>query len=146
MATTTITCGIFLYCNATKKFLVCHATNARWTQWSIPKGIPDAGEDEFAAASRELQEETDICIEDIRIKTVSPLLPSKYLKQNKELRSFLIVTDQSFENHSFKSALIPGKNIAEVDSWKWITLDEAARWIHESQAKRIEDIRRLLGQ
>jgi 8-oxo-dGTP pyrophosphatase MutT (NUDIX family) len=144
MANRIITCGIFLYCSKTEKFLVCHATNSRWTQWSIPKGIPEAGEDEFAAASRELQEETNIDTGSIRNKTVSPLPPSKYLKQNKELRSFLVITDQSFEKHVFKSTLVPGKNIPEVDSWKWIALDEGVRWIHESQAKLIETIRTLL--
>ncbi len=141
-----ITCGVFLFSRKSRKILVCHPTNARWTQWSIPKGIPERGEEEFAAAARELLEETGIDIGSVRDRKVLPLPPSKYQKQNKELHSFLVVTEETFLKHTYKSTLVPGKNIPEVDSWKWISLEEVERWVHESQAKLIGEIRVLVDQ
>jgi 8-oxo-dGTP pyrophosphatase MutT (NUDIX family) len=144
VANTIITCGIFLYSRKTEKFLVCHATNSRWTQWSIPKGILEKGEEQFAAAARELSEETGIDIQGFANPNVFELPPRKYEKQNKELRSFLVIVDSVSEQHVYKSTLVPGKNFPEVDSWKWISLAEAPKWIHEAQAKVLEAIRVLI--
>ncbi len=141
-----ITCGIFLYSQPAAKFLVCHATNARWTQWSIPKGLPELREQELDAAIRELFEETGINESAIGEKKVIPLPASRYQKQNKELHSFLVLTAETFENHVFKSAMVPDKNIPEVDSWKWITLEEAGRWLHDSQARLIDTVREIVGR
>jgi 8-oxo-dGTP pyrophosphatase MutT (NUDIX family) len=145
MAGLITTCGIFLYNRPAGKFLVCHATNSRWTQWSIPKGLQEPGEDYFEAASRELREETAIELTSLDDVRIFPLPPSRYQKQNKILQAFLVLTDRSFEGHVFKSELVANKNFPEIDAWKWITPEQGKKWTHESQARLTDDIVRLAG-
>ena len=90
------TCGIYLYSTALKKLLVCHATNASWKTWSIPKGLKDPGEESFIAATRELKEETGIDLRKISVLNVRELPAVKYKKQNKTLEAFLVITDDLF--------------------------------------------------
>jgi predicted NUDIX family NTP pyrophosphohydrolase len=146
MGSALTTCGIFLYSRPTGRFLACHATNSRWTQWSIPKGLPAEGEEHYVAACRELFEEANIRIDKLTDPQVFPLTPAKYQKQNKVLQSFLIVTNDSFDKHVFKSTLAEGKNFPEVDSWKWITLDEGKKWVHESQSKLLSEIQQIIDR
>jgi 8-oxo-dGTP pyrophosphatase MutT (NUDIX family) len=138
------TCGVFLYSTAKSKILVCHATNSRWTQWSIPKGLSSEGEDLLLAASRELKEETEIDMEKLLDKRITRLPPVKYKKQNKMLESFLVITDDDFDAHKFKSNLADGHDFAEIDSWKWVTLDQAEKMLHESQSQNLVNIRDLI--
>ncbi|MEJ0056597.1 MAG: NUDIX domain-containing protein [Bacteroidota bacterium] len=119
------TCGVFLYSSAMVKLLVCHATNSRWTQWSIPKGLSSEGEDLLKAAGRELFEETGIALEKLRDKKITQLPAVKYKKQNKTLESFLVITGDDFEGHKFRSNLVEDRDFAEIDSWKWVTLEQA---------------------
>jgi 8-oxo-dGTP pyrophosphatase MutT (NUDIX family) len=144
MADRLITCGIFLYSSKRKKILICHPTHARWNQWSIPKGLPESGEDDYAAACRELFEETGIEIKSLgKVRRVR-LAEVNYKKQKKTLRSFLLVTDLDLDPHQFKSAMVENLNVPEIDSWKWVSLGEAAKYLHETQISLVPAIRALL--
>src|SRR6185295_19485258 len=88
-----VTCGIYLYSIPLKKILVCHATNSPWNKWSIPKGLQDEGEELYAAAARELYEETGVSLKELHLVNALQLPAVKYQKQNKLLESFLVLTD-----------------------------------------------------
>lgn len=138
-----VTCGVYLYSSKRKKILACHATRTPKNNWSIPKGLPDAGEDYEVAALRELNEETGI-----ELQTKNPeayALPLvKYQKRNKWLAGFLIITLNDFADHTFVCHSWVEKKFPEVDKWEWITLDEAETKLHESQRKNIHLIRDIL--
>lgn len=145
MKTAIVTCGIYLYSTTSEKVLVCHATHSPWNNWSIPKGLPDNGETPYAAAMRELYEETGIELEKIHTVTVQPLDARKYQKQNKILESFLVVTNSDLSTHTFVCHSFTEKQFPEVDRWKWVSLDEAEKLLHESQQKNIVIIKELLS-
>ena len=140
-----ITCGTYLYSSLLKKFLVCHPTNSRWNNWSIPKGVMEKGEAIYEVCVRELREETGIDINKVHILESHQLPTRKYQKQAKSLDSFLIITDTDFTNHKFTSNLVEGKEFAENDKWKWVTLEEAVPIIHQSQGENLPLIATIVG-
>jgi 8-oxo-dGTP pyrophosphatase MutT (NUDIX family) len=139
-----ITCGIYLYSTVSQKLLVCHATHSPWNRWSIPKGMKDEGEKIYDAAVRELYEETGLKIKNIHIVSKYSLPSSKYKKQNKVLESFLLITDTDLTAHTFTCHTFIEDNFPEIDSWKWITLEQADKWLHEAQQRNLDEIRELI--
>lgn len=140
-----ITCGIYLYHIQSEKILVCHATHSPWNNWSIPKGLQDEQEELYEAAVRELYEETGIELKQIAILATHSLEARKYQKQNKILESFLILTDTDFSKHTFVCHTLTEKQFPEVDKWKWISLDDAGKLLHEAQQRNIVRIKELLS-
>jgi 8-oxo-dGTP pyrophosphatase MutT (NUDIX family) len=137
--------GIFLYSTRTKKILACHATNSPWNRWSIPKGLGDPGEDSFHAAARELQEETGIDLSEIHIVKKHSLPAVKYQKQNKLLKSFLVVTDTDLDKHDFCCHTLVNNEFPEVDKWKWIEPEQMKTLLHETQQKHFEEINTIIA-
>jgi predicted NUDIX family NTP pyrophosphohydrolase len=140
-----ITCGTYLYSSTLKKLLIVHPTRTRWNNWSIPKGLPEQGEDCWAVCVREMNEETGIDINEINVLSKHQLPPRKYQKQNKTLESFLVITDNDFSKHKYTSNLVEGKDFPENDKWKWVTLEEALPLIHQSQQENLPTIAMLVG-
>jgi 8-oxo-dGTP pyrophosphatase MutT (NUDIX family) len=140
-----VTCGTYLYSSLLKKFLVCHPTRSRWNNWSIPKGVMEKGEEIADVCYRELYEETGIDINHVNILSLHRMPTRKYQKQEKSLESYLVVTDTDFSEHKFTSNLVEGKDFGENDKWKWVTLEEAASIIHQSQAENLPLIARIVG-
>jgi 8-oxo-dGTP pyrophosphatase MutT (NUDIX family) len=141
-----ITCGIYLYDLRQKKFLICHATHARWDQWSIPKGGKEKDEDTLTAAVRELKEETGIRLSDLHVIDTHVLPSVKYQKQNKTLEPFLLLTDTDLSNYKLHCPVRGNDRFAEVDTWKWVDIDIMEKMVHESQQKNIPAIRKLLNE
>jgi predicted NUDIX family NTP pyrophosphohydrolase len=141
-----VTCGIYLYDTRQQRILVCHATGSSWKQWSIPKGLKSEGEQSLDAARRELKEETGIDTREINVVKILQLPTAKYQKQNKTLESFLLVTDSDLGHHVFTCKSLGLNAVPEVDSWKWITFEQAETWLHESQQRNIESVRKLVLQ
>lgn len=135
-----ITCGIFLYQPLIKKFLICHATKARWNQWSIPKGIMDEGENEYTAAKRELYEETGIDPEELDLLHVEALPPVTYKKSKKELHSFLIITEFD-ENIKLICRSLVKDSYPEIDKFKWAKFEELEDVLHEAQVTLLKEIK-----
>jgi len=144
MKPTVVTCGIYLFSIQSKKVLLCHATHAAWNSWSIPKGLPDKEEELYAAAVRELYEETGIALKQLHIISVHALEAKKYQKQNKMLESFLVLTDSDLSEHTFVCHSLTEKQFPEVDKWKWVSLEEAKKMLHETQEKNISAIEELI--
>jgi 8-oxo-dGTP pyrophosphatase MutT (NUDIX family) len=139
-----ITCGIYLYNVNKDQLLACHATHSSWKSWSIPKGVRDEKEDNFSAAARELQEETGIDIHSVHVLYRHTLPSSRYSKQNKILESFLVITDTDLSMHKYECHTLINNEFPEIDSWKWIDLDKMEEYLHESQLKNAEEIRRRI--
>jgi|GEM_PF-1951328 len=135
-----ITCGIYLYDVTTGKLLICHATNASWKTWSLPKGLKDVEEDAYDAAIRELKEETGIDVSELNILQTASLPPVRYKKQNKVLESFLLITDTPLQDHQFVCHSLTKGGIPEIDRWAWVKPEELASRVHESQAENYERI------
>lgn len=60
-----VSCGLLMYLAAPLRVLLVHPGGPYWRGkdkgvWSIPKGLPDPGEDQHAAAMREFEEETGL--------------------------------------------------------------------------------------
>ena len=139
------TCGIYLYQVSRKKFLTCHATNARFDSWSIPKGLRDKDEDCFTAACRELFEETGISIEKVNILHKQQLPVRSYKKQKKVLYSWLIITDTIINDNELQcSSLIKGGQ-PEIDKYGWATFPQAEKLLHETQVENLELIREIIS-
>jgi 8-oxo-dGTP pyrophosphatase MutT (NUDIX family) len=140
-----ITCGIYLFNLAEWKVLICHATNASWKTWSVPKGLKDKGESSYAAAVRELKEETGIDVKQLNVLLKKELPPVNYKKQNKILESFLIVTDTPLQDHKFHCGSLTAKNQPEIDRWAWIEPGQMHLKLHESQLENYDEIIGLLN-
>jgi 8-oxo-dGTP pyrophosphatase MutT (NUDIX family) len=139
------TCGIYLYNTLQQKFLICHATNSSWKFWSIPKGLKEHNEDCYAAAKRELKEETGIDADDLHLIKTYPLEKVKYQKQNKFLESFLLITDSDLSAHKFECSTYINNEFPEVDKWKWVEPEKINELLHESQRKNYERIIELIS-
>jgi len=141
----TITCGIYLYDLTRKQFIICHATHASWNQWSIPKGLKEKNEDTLTAATRELWEETGIKAADLHIIDTHILAPVKYMKRNKTIESFLVITDTSLTDFKPQCKTFIKGGFPEIDNWKWVDIDTMAKMVHESQKENIPLIKKLLS-
>ncbi len=139
-----VTCGTYLYSSILKKILVCHPTRTRWNNWSIPKGVMEKGESIYEVCVRELEEETGIDIRKIHVVSSQQLPVRKYKKQEKSLESFLVITDTDLSNHQFTSNLVEGKDFPENDKWKWMTLEEMAGVVHETQRENLPLILKMI--
>jgi len=132
------TCGIFLYDIDKERLLICHATNCG-KMFSIPKGMKDESDSSFwNAAIREMKEETNISYTDLEIVYSFEDLPhSLYKSGKKTLVSYLIVV-KNFKGSNLKCISHfkdkNGKEIPEIDYFKWVTLSSAASMLPKSQA------------
>lgn len=81
----TVSCGLLMYLKAPLKVLLVHPGGPYWRGkdkgvWSIPKGVPEPGEEKLDAAQREFLEETGIAPR-------GPFLALDTLKQKAASRS-----------------------------------------------------------
>ncbi|MCW3104781.1 MAG: hypothetical protein JWO09_3221 [Bacteroidetes bacterium] len=141
-----ITCGIYLYDFNSGKLLICHATNASWKTWSLPKGMKDGEETAYDAAIRELKEETGIDASKLNLLQTAALPPVRYKKQNKVLESFLLITDTSLQDHTFVCNSLTKSGIPEIDRWAWVAPEQLASRLHESQLENYEEILALINK
>jgi 8-oxo-dGTP pyrophosphatase MutT (NUDIX family) len=139
------TCGVFLF-DKENKLLVCHPTNFPFIpgKWSIPKGIPDPGEDHRTAAIRELVEETSLIITPAAALELPPVL---YATGKKTLQPFVAKLKTHRDELSpvctsyVEHVEVP---FPEVDQFEWVELEQAAIMLHESQARCLELVKEIL--
>jgi 8-oxo-dGTP pyrophosphatase MutT (NUDIX family) len=136
------TCGTFLL-NKENKILVGHPTHHPKNVWSIPKGKMDIGEDPLTTALRETYEETNI---DLRYKEISFYALGEKVYKNKRKRLFPYLIMESENEFKCNSNFEWFKcGFPEMDNFQWLTLDEASKVIHESQASCLEDIKKIIN-
>jgi predicted NUDIX family NTP pyrophosphohydrolase len=126
--------GTLLYRDAGGKFevLLVHPSGNynRGKPWSIPKGIPDPGEDLEAAARRETVEETGIVAGNL----VS-LGSIHYQKSGKQIHCF---AGPAPDNAAPRCASW------EVDRSEFVTIAEARKCLHPDQAPFLDRLQESL--
>ena len=102
----------------------------RHAPWSIPKGVPEAGESLEAAARRETLEETGILAGELQ-----PLGSIDYTRSRKRVHAFY---GPCLEGE-------PGCRSWEVDEVRFVPLQEARQLIHSDQRTLLERLTEILG-
>ena len=126
--------GTLLYRHGTGglEVLIVHPSGwyNRTKPWSIPKGIPDAGEELEAAARRETVEETGVAADSLQ-----PLGSIQYTKSRKEIHAFAGPAPTGAE---------PRCASWEVDEARFVPIEEARALLHPEQAVFLDRLRALL--
>ncbi len=104
----------------------------RRAPWSIPKGIPDEGEELEAAARRETEEETGVVAGDL-----TSLDSIKYRKSPKRIYCLAGLAPDDAEPYCASW---------EVDRAESVTIDEAYQLVHPDQAAFSDRLKQLLDE
>jgi len=108
--------------------------------FDFPKGHVEPGEQIFQAAIRELKEETNIDIEDIKIIGGPDIISYKVIEQNE-------IKDKNV--YYYYALLISNKEIKlskEHDYYVWVPIDEAQKYVKfKEQLNLILNLKRLLN-
>ena len=139
--------GIILF-NRDGKVLVEHPTNHDPNFWSFPKGMVDPEDaSDFDAAKRECLEETDLDLDTIDYTVVRELPDITFKNKKKVLKLFVLRTNESLYDYPFNCPSmvtlwrkgVPREHpFPEVDDYKWVTIEEAYKLVHESQKVAID--------
>lgn len=121
------TSGILLLNKKTKKVLILRS----YKNWGIPKGIIDKNENIWDTAKRELKEETNINI--LKLNGKKKLLGSEIYKNGKKRIIIFLFT--------FTNDLPDVKLSFEHHAYKWTSLEEAIKVVHEAQKKILQKIK-----
>lgn len=104
--------------------------------WSIPKGVPDDGEDLLATAKREFSEETGLSSQEPYLE-----LGSVRQKAGKEVFAWAFEGDAdpaSVTSNTMRLQWPPGSGrwitVPEIDRCEWFGLEEARQKINPAQA------------
>lgn len=127
--------GLIFYKN---KMLICRP---RWDdeRWNLPKGIMEEGEDPLEAAIREIQEETNIVVDDNC--QISDLGEVRYGKKKKLHLFFIILSEEPEELKCNSFFDRDGKQIPEMVDFKWINPADYSLYFSE---KLTESVRKIL--
>lgn len=115
--------------------------------WSIPKGLPEPGEDLLAAARRETFEETGLSPE-------GPFLPLAPVRQagGKVVHAWAVETDcdpASLRSNTFRAEWPRNsghwRTYPEIDRAAWFAPDEARARIVRGQVALLDDLERRLA-
>jgi ADP-ribose pyrophosphatase YjhB (NUDIX family) len=131
------TAGIFLF-NNKDEIIVVHPTNAPMNKWSIPKGLVDEKETIVEAAKRELFEETNVNLENLKLlflKTGDNVMYSNKKKTLCPIFCKVLIDTDLLELKC--NSLVDGQNFYENDQILWMPVDKAIKVIHETQVKAL---------
>ena len=129
-----LSCGTLLYRRTSTGWEVLIVHPSGWYNrdkpWSIPKGIPDAGEDLEAAARRETSEETGVTPGDL-----VALGYVDYQKSGKRIHCFAgPAPDREPTCASW-----------EIDQARFVSLEEARELLHPDQRAFIERLETVMS-
>ena len=146
----TIASGLFIIRKG-EKLLICHPTNHPADFYSIPKGKVEDGEIFLEAAFRETYEETNLALNGSTDFTIYPLSSVNYKHKKKILYPFLMLEnkDSKFDWGSVElkcNSNVPEDRggFPEMDGYKWVTLDDASKVLHDTQVACIEKIKEII--
>jgi len=141
--------GIFII-NNKGEILLTHPTGHSMDLWSIPKGLPEEGEDSIDSAVRETLEETNVDIYDWLIpenfSCYADLGEQRYKSNKKTIRAHVIFVTADMDDVELRcDSTFPlnGKEIPENDDTQWKSFEFAEKHLHESQQKFMVTIRKL---
>lgn len=148
----TLASGFFII-RKDKKLLICHPTNRKPNTYSIPKGRVDDGELFIETAFRETYEEANLDLNGSTDFTIYPLNSVKYKNKKKILYPFLLLENNNSKFDWDSVELKCNSNVPEeiggfpeMDGYKWVTLDEAEKLIHETQVRCLPKIKEIIEQ
>lgn len=146
MCAKTIAAGIFIV-RKDKKLLVCHPTNHKADFWSIPKGKTEEGETMIQTALRETYEETNLSLDGEQCFSVHELPPVNYGHGKKIIFPFVywetsdsIIDWDKVEIKCNSNVPEERGGFAEMDDYKWVTLEEARPLLHNTQVACLDAI------
>jgi putative (di)nucleoside polyphosphate hydrolase len=147
----TIASGLFIV-RKDDKLLICHPTNHPKNVYSIPKGKVEDNENFLEAAFRETYEETNLDLNGSNDFTIYPLSSVNYKHKKKMLYPFLALENKTskfdWDSVEFKcNSNVPEDlgGFQEMDGYKWVTLDEAEKLIHETQVRCLPKIKEIIN-
>ncbi len=147
------TAGIF-FINKDNKLLVAHPTNHSAKFWSIPKGKIDGNETTIEAAVRETWEETNVIL-DLNTLKYYELDIIKYKSKKKKLKPFVVLEiENNIDSDKFNlkcNSTIPKENkwnggLQEMDGWKFISISEASKCLHETQIACLNEVVNIINK
>lgn len=145
-----IASGLFIV-RSDGKLLVAHPTNHDEDFWSIPKGKVEDEETLLEAALRETYEETNLDLKDSLDFNIYPLDRCMYKHKKKVLYPFLFLEKKESELNWSKLRLKCNSNVPkerggfpEMDDYKWVSLLEAKKLLHDTQVMCIDKIIEIL--
>jgi predicted NUDIX family NTP pyrophosphohydrolase len=116
--------------------------------WSIPKGLPDKGEDLLTAAQREFQEETGFSVSGNFV----PLSPVTAYR-GKEIHAWAVEGDfdpVKMSSNMFNMEWPPNsgrqQEFPEADRAGWFTIEEAKKKINKGQVPLLDELRKVLAE
>jgi len=150
-----ITAGILMYRfnSGNLQVLLVHPGGPFWEKkdlesWSIPKGLPDEGEEPIAAAIRELGEETG-CTAPIRLVPLSPVMMKSGRKIIHAWAGEGDCDASEVKSNTFSIEWPPNsgtfREFPEVDRAAWFDVDEAKKKINKVQLRLIEELAEMLA-
>jgi predicted NUDIX family NTP pyrophosphohydrolase len=114
--------------------------------WSIPKGLPDPGEDSLAAAQREFAEETG-CSLSGTFRPLSPIVQ----RGGKTVLAWAAeghCDERELRSNTFSLEWPPRsgrmQEFPEVDRAGWFTVSDAKEKINPAQAALVDELKALL--
>jgi len=134
------------------RVLIRHPTGHKKDFWSIPKCKIEKVETNFQGAMRETQEECNVDLKYVELQMLYELPKVNYKHGKKCLYPFVVMecnNELDFSEFEIKcNAIVPegekwnaGK--PEFDDFKWLSLDEAKKLLHDTQAKCIDNIKHI---
>jgi 8-oxo-dGTP pyrophosphatase MutT (NUDIX family) len=142
------TCGVFII-NKNNEVLICHPTRHPQTEWSIPKGKIEKGEDFVDAAIRETFEETNVDL--THVSSIIKLDSQLYNHKKKVLQPFLVLELKNpnidFNSFEFKcNSNVPEERggFPEMDDFKWVTIESARELLHYTQSNCLDKILEIM--
>lgn len=147
----TIAAGVFII-NKNNKVLICHPTNNKPNVWSIPKGKVEALETYVDACVRETFEETNIDLSAYKDKLImldsvnyshkkKMLIPFVLFENDCQYLDLSLVTIQCNSNVPKERGGFP-----EMDEYKWVTIDDARKLLHDTQVACLDKIKKLFSR
>jgi 8-oxo-dGTP pyrophosphatase MutT (NUDIX family) len=111
--------------------------------WEFPKGKKQKKELNINCALREFEEETSISSNLIDVLNIYPLIETFFGSNMKMYKTvyFLAVTQIKFiveRKHNFNSKIRNSTISDEIDELKWVSLDEAKKYIHPRRVSLLE--------
>lgn len=127
------TCAVTIFNPTKDRVLVVHPNGAKFSMWSLPKGLADENEMHNFAAVREVQEETGLIIDVNRLQDHGMF---SYVREKNYHMFSYVLTDEVDASTLICESMFTSKNgelIPEVDNFCFVPVDQAVLMLNIKQ-------------